>query len=59
MKVGESVRSEREAAEGKVAVRLRSGKDLGPMPLESIIARIKEEAERELLRAECNPLNQG
>ena len=24
---------EREAAEGKVAVRLRSGKDLGPMPL--------------------------
>jgi len=36
---------EREAAEGKVAVRLRSGKDLGPMPLESFIARIKEEAE--------------
>ena len=36
---------EREAAEGKVAVRLRSGKDLGPMPLESVIARIKKEAE--------------
>ncbi len=36
---------EREAAEGKVAVRLRSGKDLGPMPLESFIARIKGEAE--------------
>jgi threonyl-tRNA synthetase len=36
---------EREAAEGKVAVRLRSGTDLGPMPLEAFIARIKLEAE--------------
>ena len=36
---------EREAAEGKVAVRLRSGKDLGAMPLEQFIARIKNEAE--------------
>ena len=36
---------EREAAEGKVAVRLRSGKDLGPMPLETFISRIKQEAE--------------
>jgi threonyl-tRNA synthetase len=36
---------EREAAEGKVAVRLRSGKDLGTMPLETFIARIKGEAE--------------
>ena len=36
---------EREAAEGKVAVRLRSGKDLGPMPLDVFIARIKAEAE--------------
>ncbi len=36
---------EREAAEGKVAVRLRSGKDLGAMPLETFIARIKQEAE--------------
>ncbi|HEX4534949.1 MAG TPA: threonine--tRNA ligase [Rhizomicrobium sp.] len=36
---------EREAAEGKVAVRLRSGKDLGAMPLENVIARIKKEAE--------------
>jgi threonyl-tRNA synthetase len=36
---------EREAAEGKVAVRLRSGKDLGSMPLETFIARIKSEAE--------------
>ena len=36
---------EREAAEGKVAVRLRSGRDLGAMPLETFIARIKSEAE--------------
>jgi threonyl-tRNA synthetase len=36
---------EREAAEGKVAVRLRSGKDLGAMPLDAFIARIKNEAE--------------
>ena len=36
---------EREAAEGKVAVRLRSGKDLGAMPLEAFIERIKTEAE--------------
>jgi threonyl-tRNA synthetase len=36
---------DREAAEGKVAVRLRSGKDLGAMPLEQFIARIKREAE--------------
>ncbi len=41
---------EREAAEGKVAVRLRSGKDLGAMPLETFIARIKNEAES---RLEC------
>ncbi len=36
---------EREAAEGKVAVRLRSGKDLGAMPLETFMVRIKKEAE--------------
>jgi threonyl-tRNA synthetase len=36
---------EREAAEGKVAARLRSGKDLGSMPLETFLARIKKEAE--------------
>src|ERR1700760_1831434 len=36
---------EREAADGKVAVRLRSGKDLGAMPLETFIERIKTEAE--------------
>ena len=36
---------EREAAEGKVAVRLRSGKDLGSIPLETFVSRIKGEAE--------------
>jgi threonyl-tRNA synthetase len=36
---------EREAADGKVAVRLRSGQDLGPMPLDTFISRIKQEAE--------------
>jgi threonyl-tRNA synthetase len=36
---------EREAAEGTVAVRLRSGKDLGAMTLEKFIGRIKQEAE--------------
>jgi threonyl-tRNA synthetase len=36
---------EREAQEGKVAVRLRSGKDLGPMPLDTFMSRIKKEAE--------------
>jgi threonyl-tRNA synthetase len=36
---------QREAAEGQVAVRLRSGKDLGPMPLESFTNRIRREAE--------------
>jgi threonyl-tRNA synthetase len=36
---------DREAESGTVAVRLRSGKDLGPMPLESFIARIRQEAE--------------
>jgi threonyl-tRNA synthetase len=36
---------EREAAEGKVAVRLRSGRDLGSMPLETFVTRIRGEAE--------------
>ena len=36
---------ESEAAEGKVAVRLRSGKDLGAMPLDTFLSRIKHEAE--------------
>jgi len=43
---------EREAAEGKVAVRLRSGKDLGPLPLEIVIERIKKEAESRIDVAE-------
>lgn len=36
---------EREAQDGTVAVRLRSGKDLGAIPLESFISRIKNEVE--------------
>jgi threonyl-tRNA synthetase len=36
---------DREAEQGTVAVRLRSGKDLGAMPLEAFIARVKQEAE--------------
>jgi threonyl-tRNA synthetase len=36
---------EREAQENTVAVRLRSGKDLGAMPLETFTARVKSEAE--------------
>lgn len=31
----------REAAEGKVALRLRTGEDLGPQPISEVIARIK------------------
>jgi threonyl-tRNA synthetase len=34
-----------EAADGAVAVRLRSGKDLGAMLLEAFLARVKDEAE--------------
>jgi threonyl-tRNA synthetase len=36
---------DREAEQGTVAVRLRSGKNLGPMALEKFVARIKREAE--------------
>jgi threonyl-tRNA synthetase len=36
---------DREAEQGTVAVRLRSGKDLGAMPLDQFIARVKQEAE--------------
>jgi threonyl-tRNA synthetase len=43
---------EREAAEGNVAVRLRSGKDLGAMPLDTFISRIKQEAETRVDTAE-------
>ncbi|MEN3009773.1 MAG: His/Gly/Thr/Pro-type tRNA ligase C-terminal domain-containing protein, partial [Candidatus Bipolaricaulaceae bacterium] len=31
----------REAAEGKAALRLRTGEDLGPRPLDEVIARIR------------------
>ncbi len=43
---------DREAAEGKVAVRLRSGKDLGAMAVDEFIARIKNEAESRIDAAE-------
>lgn len=36
---------DREAEQGTVAVRLRSGKDLGPMPLDGVIERLGREAE--------------
>ncbi len=36
---------DREAENGTVAVRLRSGRDLGALPLEHVVARIKQEAE--------------
>jgi threonyl-tRNA synthetase len=36
---------DREAADGTVAVRLRSGKDLGAMSLDALIPRLKQEAE--------------
>jgi threonyl-tRNA synthetase len=39
------VAGEREAENGTVAVRLRSGKDLGAMTVDSFLARIKQEAE--------------
>jgi threonyl-tRNA synthetase len=32
---------EKERAEGKVAVRLRTGEDLGPQPLSEVISRIQ------------------
>jgi threonyl-tRNA synthetase len=34
---------DKEAEAGKVAVRLRSGKDLGTLPVEDVIARIRGE----------------
>lgn len=36
---------DREAEAGAVAVRLRSGQDLGAMPLETFMSRIRQEAE--------------
>ena len=37
---------DREVAAGKVAVRWRAGKDLGPMPVDECIARMREEIDR-------------
>ena len=37
---------DREVAAGTVAVRSRGGKDLGPMPLAEVVARMREEIER-------------
>jgi threonyl-tRNA synthetase len=37
---------DREVAAGRVAVRLRSGKDLGPMPIDEVLARIREEIDQ-------------
>jgi threonyl-tRNA synthetase len=37
---------DREVAAGKVAVRWRAGKDLGPMPVDECVARMREEIDR-------------
>jgi threonyl-tRNA synthetase len=37
---------DREVAAGKVAVRLRSGQDLGPMPVDEVLAKIREEIDQ-------------
>jgi threonyl-tRNA synthetase len=39
---------DREVTAGKVAVRLRSGKDLGPMPVDEVLARIRQEIDRKV-----------
>jgi threonyl-tRNA synthetase len=39
---------DREVAAGKVAVRLRSGKDLGPMAVDECLARMREEIDRKV-----------
>jgi threonyl-tRNA synthetase len=36
---------DREQAQGAVAVRHRSGEDLGPLPLSQVIDRLKDEIE--------------
>ncbi|MBI3327436.1 MAG: threonine--tRNA ligase [Nitrospinae bacterium] len=40
---------DREVSAGKVAVRLRGGKDLGPLPLDECVARIRDEIDRKVL----------
>jgi threonyl-tRNA synthetase len=37
---------DREVAAGKVAVRVRGGNDLGPMPVDACLAKIREEIDR-------------
>jgi threonyl-tRNA synthetase len=37
---------DREVAAGKVAVRLRSGQDLGPMPVDEVLAKIRADIDR-------------
>ncbi len=39
---------DREMAADKVAVRLRGGKDLGPMPVDECLTRIREEIDRKV-----------
>jgi threonyl-tRNA synthetase len=36
---------DREAESGEASVRLRSGDDLGAMPVDDIVARIRKEVE--------------
>jgi threonyl-tRNA synthetase len=39
---------DREVVAGKVAVRLRSGTDLGPMPIDECVTRIRDEIDRKV-----------
>ncbi len=39
---------DREVAAGRVAVRLRSGKDLGPMPIDECVNRMRDEIDRKV-----------
>jgi threonyl-tRNA synthetase len=39
---------DREVAAGKVAVRLRGGTDLGPLPVDEYLARVREEIDRKV-----------
>ena len=46
----------REAGSNTLAVRTRSGKDLGAMPLEDAIARLRDENIRRVVRHKPKPL---
>jgi threonyl-tRNA synthetase len=39
---------DREVAAGKVAVRLRGNKDLGPLPIDECVARVRDEIDRKV-----------